>query len=45
MSTLLIVLLVLLLIGALPNWGYHNFGYWPGLILVVIIVLLLLGKI
>jgi hypothetical protein len=50
LGTILVILLILLLIGALPRWGYSgNWGYGPsgilGLILVVIVVLLLLGRI
>ena len=50
LGTILIVLLVLLLIGALPTWSYsRSWGYYPigglGLILVILIVLLVLGKI
>jgi hypothetical protein len=50
MSTILIVILVLLLIGALPTWGYSSgWGYWPsgglGLVLLILIVLLLMGRI
>ena len=50
MSTILVVILVLLLIGALPNWGHSkSWGYFPsgglGLILVIIIVLMLTGRI
>jgi len=50
LGTVLIVLLILLLIGAFPRWGYNSgWGYYPfgGLFLVfiVIIILLLLGKI
>jgi len=42
--------LILLLIGALPSWGYsRSWGYFPsgglGLILVIIIILVLLGRI
>ncbi len=49
MGTILVVLLVLLLIGALPRWGYsRNWGYRPtgllGIILIVVIVLLLTGR-
>ena len=49
LSTILIILLILLLIGALPRWGYSSgWGYGPsgilGLILVVIIILWLLGR-
>jgi hypothetical protein len=50
MYILLIILLILLIIGALPTWPYsQNLGYGPsgllGVILVVVIVLLLLGRI
>ncbi len=49
MSTLLIVLLVLLLIGALPRWGYsRNWGAAPGgivgVLLIIVIVLALTGN-
>ena len=47
---ILIIILVLLLLGALPRWGYsRGWGYYPsgglGLILVIIIILVLLGGI
>jgi hypothetical protein len=50
MGLILVILLVLLLVGALPRWGYSSgWGYGPsgilGLILIVILVLLLLGRI
>jgi len=49
LGTILIILRVLLLIGALPRWGHSaNWGYGPsgilGLILVVIVILLLMGR-
>jgi hypothetical protein len=49
-GTILIILLILLLIGALPRWGYSSgWGYGPsgllGIILIVVVVLLLLGRI
>lgn len=49
-TTILIILLVLLLVGALPRWGYStSWGYGPsgilGVILVVILIMFLLGKI
>lgn len=49
MGTILIILLILLLVGALPTWPYSSgWGYYPsgglGLVLVVIIVLLLFGR-
>jgi len=49
MSTIWLIVLIILLFGGLPNWGYHNYGYGPsglvGLILVVILILLLVGRI
>lgn len=50
LGTILIVILVLILIGALPNWGHsRTWGYGPsgtvGLILVVLIVLALTGRV
>jgi len=50
MSTILIIILIILLIGALPSWGYsRGWGYGPsgllGIVLIVLIVLLLLGRI
>jgi Protein of unknown function (DUF3309). len=44
MRTILLVILVLLLIGALPTWPYSSaWGYYPsgGLILLIILVLIL----
>jgi len=48
MITILIVILVLMLIGALPAWPYsRNWGYRPtgglGLVLVIVLILFLLG--
>lgn len=44
-STILLVILILLLLGALPNW--HGYGFGPsgliGLLVVVLLVLVLLG--
>jgi len=50
LGTVLLVLLILMLIGALPTWPHsRTWGYYPsgglGLLLAVIIVLLLLGRI
>jgi len=47
--TILIILLVLMLVGALPRWGHSaGWGYGPsgilGLILIILVVLLLLGR-
>lgn len=49
MSTLLLIILVLLLVGALPTWPYSSgWGYYPsggiGLILLIIIILALMGR-
>jgi hypothetical protein len=50
LGTVLLVILILLLIGALPNWGHsRNWGYGPsgglGLVVLIIIILLLMGRI
>jgi Protein of unknown function (DUF3309) len=50
LSTILIVLLILALVGALPTWGYsRSWGYGPGgglgIILIIVIVLALSGHI
>jgi hypothetical protein len=50
LGTVLVVLLVLMLIGALPTWPHsRNWGYYPtgglGVALAVLVVLLLLGRI
>jgi hypothetical protein len=49
MSTILLVILVLLLLGALPSWPYsRSWGYYPsgglGLVVVIVLVLLLTGR-
>lgn len=50
LGTILIIVLILILIGALPHWPYSSgWGYYPsggaGLVLVVILILLLMGRI
>lgn len=50
MSTLLLIVLILLLVGAIPTWPHSkNWGYWPsgglGLVLLILVVLLLMGRI
>ena len=50
MGTILIIILVLVLVGALPTWPHSkSWGYYPsggiGLILLILLILLLLGKI
>ena len=49
MGTILLIILILLLIGALPAWPYSSgWGYWPsggvGLILLIVIILALTGR-
>jgi Protein of unknown function (DUF3309) len=50
LGTILLIILILLLIGALPAWPYsRSWGYYPtgglGLILIIILILLLMGRI
>jgi uncharacterized membrane protein YkgB len=50
LGTILLIVLVLLLIGALPNWGHsRNWGYGPsgglGLVVVILLILVLMGRI
>lgn len=49
LGTVLLVILILLLIGALPRWGYSgSWGYGPsglvGVVLIVILILVLTGR-
>jgi hypothetical protein len=50
MSTILLIILIVILIGALPTWPYSaGWGYYPsggaGLVVIVLVVLLLAGRI
>ncbi|HVZ08365.1 DUF3309 family protein [Rhodopila sp.] len=50
MSTILLIILILLLLGALPTWPYSGgWGYYPsgglGLILLIVIILVVAGRI
>jgi uncharacterized protein DUF3309 len=50
MGTILLILLVLLLVGALPAWPYSSgWGYWPsgglGLVLLIVIILAVTGRV
>ena len=50
MGTILLVILILLLIGAIPTWPYsRGWGYYPsgaiGTILIILLILVLLGKV
>jgi len=50
LGTILLIILILFLVGALPRWSHSaNWGYFPsgllGLVLIVVIVMLLMGRI
>jgi uncharacterized protein DUF3309 len=50
LGTILLIILIVILIGALPTWPYSSgWGYYPsgglGLVLVIVLILLLLGRI
>ena len=50
LGTILLIVLILLLLGALPRWGYsRSWGYFPsgglGLVVVVVLILVLLGRV
>jgi uncharacterized protein DUF3309 len=49
MRTILLIILILLLVGAYPGWGYSSgWGYYPfggiGLVLLIVLILALMGK-
>jgi len=50
LGTILIIIVILALLGALPSWGYsRDWGYRPsgsiGIILVILVVLIVMGRI
>ena len=50
MGLIILIILILLLVGAVPRWGYsRGWGYGPsgllGVVLIVVIILLLMGRI
>ena len=50
LSTILLIILILILIGAFPSWPYsRGWGYYPsggvGLLVVIVVILLLMGRI
>lgn len=50
MTTILVVVLILLLVGALPTWPHSSsWGYYPsgglGLVLLILIIFMLLGRV
>ncbi|TWG85965.1 uncharacterized protein DUF3309 [Cupriavidus gilardii J11] len=49
LGTILLIVLILLLIGALPSWPYSSgWGYWPsgglGIVLLIVIALVVMGR-
>jgi hypothetical protein len=49
LGTIILIILVLILLGALPTWPYSSgWGYYPsggvGLIVVILVILLLMGR-
>ncbi len=48
MGLVLLIVLILLVVGGLPNWGYHSMGYGPsglgGVLLMIVLILLLTGR-
>jgi hypothetical protein len=49
LGLILLIILILALVGALPNWGYsRGWGYYPsggvGLAVVIVLVLVLMGR-
>jgi hypothetical protein len=50
LGTILLIVLILLLLGAVPSWPYsRGWGYYPsgglGILVIIVIVLLLMGRI
>jgi Protein of unknown function (DUF3309) len=50
LGTILLIILILILVGALPTWPYSSgWGYYPsggiGLVLVILLILVLLGRV
>ena len=48
MGLILIIVVLLIVLGGLPNWGHHNMGYGPsgigGVLLLILLILLLTGR-
>ena len=48
MGLILIIILILVVFGGLPNWGYHTMGWGPSgigfVVLIVLVILLLSGR-
>lgn len=48
MGLVLIIIILFLLFGGLPTWGYHNLGYGPsgilGVVLIIVLIFFLMGR-
>jgi hypothetical protein len=48
MGLVVLIILIVLLLGGLPTWGYHSYGYAPsglaGVVVIILIILLLTGR-
>lgn len=48
MSLLILIVLLLLVLGGLPTWGYHQYGYAPsgigGILLIIVVILFVTGR-
>ena len=49
MNLVLLILVIMLVVGGLPRWGYHSYGYGPsgvgGLLLIILLIMLLTGRV
>ena len=48
MSLLLLIILLVIVLGGLPNWGFHDYGYGPSgigsVLLLILLIMLLTGR-
>lgn len=48
MGLILLIVFILFLLGGLPRWGYHSYGYAPsglaGVVVLVVFIMLLTGR-
>lgn len=48
LGLILLIILIVLLVGGAPQWGWHEYGYGPsgivGLVLVIVLILFLMGR-
>ena len=49
LGMILLIILIIMALGGLPAWGFHSRGYGPsgivGVVLIIVVVLLLMGRI